>query len=119
MNDKHEFKKCPKCDFIWLTRKEFLGDPGAMIIGYQVQFQELVAGLFMFNHTCGTTLVIAAAAFRDLYDGPVFAEPLTGTEECPEYCLRKDELRWCPAKCACAYVREIIQVINNWPRTRE
>ena len=37
----------------------------------------------------------------------------TGTDDCPGYCLRVDELGRCPARCECAYVREIIHVIRN------
>jgi hypothetical protein len=55
---------------------------------------------------------------RDLYDGPVFEQRKTGTEQCPEYCLRKEELASCPAKCECAYVREIIQLVAKWPKNR-
>jgi hypothetical protein len=43
-------------------------------------------------------------------------ERKTGTEECPGYCLHQDELQPCPARCECAYVREIIQIIRNWPK---
>jgi hypothetical protein len=85
-------------------------------MGYQVNFPELEGGFFLFNHTCGTSLGLMAGDFRGLYEGPVFSERATGTTECPEYCLHKSELRPCPAKCECAYVREIIQVIKDWPK---
>jgi hypothetical protein len=91
-------------------------DPALRIIGYQVSFVYLEEGIFLFNHRCGTSLGVIAGAFRDLYDGPIFSERLTGTDECPQYCMLKDELRPCPAKCECAYVREIIQIIKNWPK---
>lgn len=86
------------------------------MIGYQVHFDELVAGLFLFDHNCGTTFSIQAGSFQDLYDGPMFIEKLTGTEECGGHCLHKDDLRPCPAKCECAYVRKIMQVILSWPK---
>jgi hypothetical protein len=41
---------------------------------------------------------------------------LTGTAECPEFCLHRSKLNPCPAKCECAYIREIIQAIKNWPK---
>ncbi len=110
------FKKCSKCRFAWLTREAFLGDPNLTIIGYQVHFQELTAGLFLFNHSCDTTIAVKAGRFHDLYAGPIFGDSLAGTADCPEYCLRKRELRPCPAKCEFAYVREIIQIIRNWPK---
>jgi len=86
------------------------------MIGYQVDFEELMAGLFLFNHICGTTLSIKAGDFQDLYDGPLFVERLRGTEKCEDHCLHKSDLRPCPTKCECTYVREIVQVILNWPR---
>jgi len=113
------FKQCNVCGFVWPTRNSMLSDANMHIVGYQVNFIELLAGLFLFNHSCGGTLAFEASWFEDLYDGPVFAEPLTGTDECPEYCLLKEELRPCPALCECAFVREIIQIIKNWPKAEE
>jgi hypothetical protein len=54
--------------------------------------------------------------FRHLYDGPVYAERATGTADCPEYCLYVAELGACLAKCECAYVREILQIVRQWPK---
>ena len=107
------FKKCSMCETLWQTREEFLCDPEIELIGYQVDFRELVAGFLLFNHTCGTTLSLRVESFRDLYDGPVFSERRTGQDECPEYCLHSDELRPCSLGCECAFVREIIQIIRN------
>jgi hypothetical protein len=115
-DDDLPFKKCHKCWFVWSTREAFLEDPDLTIIGYQVHFQELTAGLFLFNHSCGTTLAVEAGRFQDLYAGPIFDDNLAGTADCPEYCLRKNNLQPCPAKCEFAYVREIIQIIKKWPK---
>ena len=93
------FKVCPMCGFIWATRQAFLADPGLALVGYQVNFGELMAGYFLFNHTCGTTLTIAAGEFVDLYHGAIFETRATGTAECRGYCLIKEEMRPCPAKC--------------------
>jgi hypothetical protein len=111
------FKKCSKCGFVWTERRSFLSDPQLRLIGYQADFDEPVMGLFLFDHTCGTTFAVLAGDFRDLYDGPMFIERLNGTEQCGGYCLHKDDLRPCPAKCECAYVREIVQSILKWPKT--
>lgn len=111
------YKKCPICKNIWATRNDFLDDPDIEVVGYQVHFEELSDGLFLFNHSCKGTISLKAGLFSDLYDGPIFKERLTGTDDCPEYCLVKHELRPCPAKCECAYVREIIQLIMAWPKT--
>jgi hypothetical protein len=84
------------------------------LIGYQVHFEELAAGLFLFDHSCGTSLAIEAKQFQDLYSGPIFTERLTGTEECEGRCLHENDLGPCRAKCECAYVRGVVQVILNW-----
>jgi hypothetical protein len=110
------FKKCPSCGFEWSTRDAFLAESNLKVIGYQVHFEELTAGLFLFNHSCLTTLAVPAARFQDLYQGPVFTERATGSSQCPQYCLHQEELTACPAHCECAYVREIIQIIRNWPK---
>lgn len=110
------FRTCSLCSKVWETRNDFLDDPDIVIAGYQVHFEELSEGLFLFNHSCKGTISLRAGLFRDLYDGPIFEARLTGTDDCPEYCLIKHELRPCPAKCECAYVREIIQLIMAWPK---
>ncbi len=110
------FKKCSMCGFEWRERLSFLSDPTLRIIGYQSDFDQLMAGLFLFTHSCGTSLSIPAEHFEDLSRGPIFIERLNGTETCPGYCLHKDDLRPCQAKCQCAYVREIVQVILDWPK---
>jgi len=111
-------KQCTCCGHVWHTRDAFLGDPQLEVVGYQVDFSDLLLGFFLFNHrTCESTIAVPAGLFRDLYDGPVFSQRATGTEDCPEYCLRKSELSPCPAKCECAYVREILQIVRRWPKT--
>ncbi len=114
ISESSMFKKCSKCGFVWPDRISFLNDAKIRMIGYQVHFNELIAGLFLFEHACGTSLAILAHEFQDLYNGPIFTESLTETEECPGYCFRENDLQPCPLKCECAYVREIIQVILNW-----
>ena len=110
------FKKCPNCGYEWRGRENFLNDPDIVIIGYQVNFKRLSAGYFMFNHSCKGTFTIPASQFKDLYHSPIFTERATGKKECPEYCLHQEELRPCPAHCECAYVRDILQTIKNWPK---
>ena len=110
------FKVCPKCGRQWVERSAFLSDPDLTLVGYQVNFKELAAGMLLFNHSCRTTLALLAMDFRDLHAGPVFVERLTGSDECPGMCLHKDNLGPCPARCECAYVRDILQVIRTWPK---
>jgi hypothetical protein len=115
---KDGFKQCSVCGFRWSTREQFLADPDIEIIGYQVNFVELLAGFFLFNHSCKTTLAILSEAFEDLYGGPVFSERATGSAECQDRCLHESDLSPCPVQCECAFVREIIQHVKNWPKRR-
>jgi hypothetical protein len=117
-DDFRIFRICSKCGVVWPTRESFLEDRDLWLIGYQADFEDLVAGLFLFNHSCFTTLAVEAEKFQDLNEGPIFAERLTGTAECRQFCFRRYELRPCPAKCEYAFVREILQIIKNWPKRK-
>lgn len=108
-----EFKRCPQCGQMWKTREDFLTDRTVDLIGYQVSFDDLLLGLLLFTHDCGTTIQIPVEKFRNLYKGPVYTERKTGGPECLGYCLRRSELRACPALCECAWVREVIQIISG------
>ncbi|MGM0601481.1 MAG: hypothetical protein ACQETH_16840, partial [Candidatus Rifleibacteriota bacterium] len=112
-NNQSCFKSCPACDFKWATREEFLNDENISLVGYQVNFEMLKEGLFLFNHKKWATMALEVKEFTDLYDGPVFEVKAAGTRECPEYCLHRDNLNPCPAICECAFVREIIQILKN------
>jgi hypothetical protein len=117
LRNEEVMKRCPCCRYVWETRDVFLSDPRLAVVGYQVNFDDLLLGFFLFSHlTCESTIALPAGLFRDLYDGPVHAGRATGTADCPEYCLRKAELGPCPAKCECAYVREVLQIIRRWPK---
>ncbi len=113
------FKQCTCCKHAWRTKENFLADPGIHLIGYQVSFDELLLGLLLFNHSCGTTIAIPVNKLRDLYQGPVYQTRRTGTDECPGYCLRQSELRPCPAQCECAWIRELLQVISNFKKAEQ
>ena len=109
------FTTCPRCGTTWLQRVDFLSDTATSIERYEADFNDLDDGKFTFHHTtCGNTLEMPARLFRDLYNGQVYSERKTGTEDCPEYCMNPYELCPCPEECECAYIREIIQVIVNW-----
>lgn len=110
------FKEC-SCKTKWEDREDFLSDKDVEIIGYQVDFDKLENGFFLFNHmACKNTLGILTGDLAGLYKGPVYEERRTGREECPGYCLKKDNLKACPAKCACAYLRNVIQIIKEHPK---
>jgi len=113
------FKKCSGCSGTWRSGAEFLSDPAVTLVGYQVNFGALELGALLFNHVvagCGSTISLEAGRFRDLYNGPVFEERLTGSSPCPGYCLRQGDLDPCPARCECAYVRDILQIVKQWPK---
>jgi len=108
-----KFKICPNCGTDWETRSDFIYDPEIEIIGYQVHFNDLEKGFFLFNHSCKGTMSIQVDAFSDMYRGPIFQERLTGTDQCSGYCLHESNLKPCPEKCECSYVREIIQLLKS------
>ena len=106
------FKSCTLCKKIWSDRDSFLRDPAIELIGYQADIDDIEYGLFFFNHNhdqCGTTLSLSVKIFLDLYDGPIYTENLYGTDSCGEHCLHQYDLEPCPKKCACAYIRELLQ----------
>jgi len=112
-DDATHFNVCPNCNFVWDNRADFLDDSEVTIIGYQVHFKMLETGLFLFNHSCKGTFSLEVSAFNDLYDGPVFVERATGSDSCPGHCLHESLLEPCPAQCECAYVREIIRLLQK------
>ena len=114
---ENDFKSCSSCHTSWKSQDNFLSDPSLEMVGYQVHFKDLEEGLFLFNHhICKSTISVKSGKFKNLYDGPLFTENKSGSENCPEYCIYKTNLQACPEQCECAYVREIIQTIKNWPK---
>jgi hypothetical protein len=113
------FKKCSLCAHIWPTRAEFLADPNIRLEGYQVNFGDLTAGIFIFTHStmkCGTSLGLEAGRFADLYKGAIFEERMEGTRDCSGMCNHSGVLDPCRKKCECAFVREILQIVRNWKK---
>jgi len=111
------FKECTCCKNPWYSREDFLEDSKLDFVGYQVNFTNLELGYFLFNHlACQSTIAVPAGLFKELYGGPVFSERKTNTENCPGYCNDRDMLDACAAECECAYVREIAQIIRQWPK---
>jgi hypothetical protein len=110
------FKVCTNCNTTWQSRERFLADPAIELVGYQVSFKNLKLGFFLFNHSCKSTIAIHAGEFTDLYDGPVFEERHVGDDLCPGQCLHQSNLRRCPVHCECAYVREVLHIVQEWPK---
>ena len=112
------FKECTCCKNPWHSREDFLADSKLDFVGYQVNFGNLELGYFLFNHlSCQSTIAVPAGLFKDLYDGPVFSERKTNTEKCPGYCGDRELLEPCIEECECAYVREIMQIVREWPKS--
>jgi hypothetical protein len=110
------YKRCPSCGFEWKERKDLLADRSIELVGYQPNFKRLEAGLILFNHSCKGTLALCAGDFADLYRGPLFEKRALGTDKCPGHCLHEEDFRPCPAECECAYVRNILDKIERWPK---
>ncbi len=95
----------------------FLKDRKLQLNGYQVDFEMLEQGLFYFTHRvegCHSTMVVEAGQFFDLNPGVRYKERNTGKDDCPGYCLKKDQLDRCENSCECAYVRDVIDIIRNY-----
>lgn len=113
MTQTEPFKMCQLCRTHWDNREQFVADPQVVLVGYQANFVVPARGLFLFDHACRNTLSVDVWTFADLYEGEVFEESRRGTEECPGYCLHENDLRPCPAHCECAYVREILALLQQ------
>jgi len=113
---KEIFKICPMCSTVWETRDDFLRDKSLHINGYGADFEKLEWSLFYFTHSkegCLSTLAIEAGKFLDLCSEKKFIKRRTGQDDCPGYCLEKDQLDRCSAMCECAFNREVIQIIKD------
>lgn len=113
------FKICTLCEYTWETRNEFLQDDTVILAGYQVNFERPEDGVLIFNHKipeCGTSLGLSPSLFKDMYEGPKYRERLHGTERCPGFCLHEELLGPCPEKCACAWVRGIVEIVARYGR---
>ena len=65
----NEFKICTCCGEPWYSREAFMTDENVQLVGYQVNFEALELGYFLFNHLkCESTIAIHAGLFRDLYE---------------------------------------------------
>lgn len=110
------FIRCPMCKKVWQDRDVFLQDTSLEISGYQVDFESLEMGLFLFTHKvdgCFSTLSVKAKEFYDLNPGKQYSERRTLKDNCPTYCLFKDNLEECRAQCECAFVRDLLLILQK------
>jgi hypothetical protein len=111
------FKTCPNCKHIWPTLENFLDDPAIELAGYQVHFEDIKGGLFLFSHTspeCRTTLAIQVKEFHPLTDQPLLSDRLCHGAE---FCARKGDIIKLPKQCECQWVRHVLELIKNWAKT--
>ena len=112
------FKTCNNCQVCWPSLDIFMQDPSIELVGYMPTFDDLVSGLFLFNHDCGTTLACRVGQFEHLHNGPIFRKNRHGGDEYPGYCQNKSDFSPCPTHCSCAYVRDTLQIIQQWPKLK-
>jgi hypothetical protein len=113
------FKQCTCCHKIWDTREIFLSDPNIKIIGYKADFETLDLGMFFFNHLiaeCCSTITIYVKQFKELYSGKYYGINKRGTNDCHGFCNSIENLNKCDVFCECVFVREIIQIIKEYPK---
>ena len=113
------FKCCSMCAAVWHERTEFISDTHLQIEGYQADFEHLEQGLVYFTHTvdgCYSTMAVKASEFLDLIPGKPFTSRKTMTEDCPGYCLHQSNIQRCKAECECAYVRDLLHILQSYKK---
>ena len=112
------FKICNSCGYQWEKRENFLSDPNIEATGYQTFFSNLKVGLFLLNHSCGTTLAIDASFFLDLYKGAFYHDrkPIKG-RKCPGKCLTENILSPCSDTCKCSFISKLLNTLENWEKS--
>ena len=109
------FKICSMCKTSWDSREQFLNDATLDLNGYMADPNIPENGLFYFTHKrtdCFSTLAIQTSQFLDLHTGKKYDELKYNTDECQGHCFSKNDLSPCNANCSCAYIREIIQILQ-------
>ncbi|MBU1221220.1 hypothetical protein KKF34_04415 [Myxococcota bacterium] len=120
MTQENIFKKCPSCGKTWETRDDFLRDWLLKVNGYVVDFETLEYGLYYFTHMvegCFSTMVIETGKFIDLFDGERYEGNHAGQPGCPLYCLDNEQFSRCDQICECAFFREVLRKIIEYPKT--
>ena len=113
------FKICNVCDVKWNVYQDFLGDKNITLIGYQNLFEDPDEGLFLFNHSCETTLAITALEFANFYNHiSQYAENKNNTIECKGLCLDVNNLEECDTNCKYAHIRKGMQFIKNYKKVK-
>ncbi len=112
--NKKGFKVCSFCGKKWESREEFLEDNDIKLAGYQINYLNIEKGLFLFNHSCNTTLAVEVEDFMDLYKGVRYSENKMNKDGCPGYCLDEKELKDCGNTCYYNQVRKLMLIILGY-----
>lgn len=110
------FMVCTQCGRRWVSRDEFLADPAVRLSGCQVETDRPRGSAILFDHKapgCGTTIAVPVNTFTDLYHGPDHKVNWAPSAKCLKMCFDPQNLETCPAQCASAFVREILQVVRR------
>ncbi len=114
------FKICKSCGYQWKTRETFLSDPNVEVLGYQIFFSNLKLGVFLFNHSCHTTLAVEADLLLNLYKGSFHYERKPGkARSCPGVCMNENFLSPCSDECRCAFISKMLNILKNWEKAKE
>ena len=106
------FKECKTCGLQWESLDQFISDKKINFIGYQARFDLARVGLFLFNHSCGTTLAIPVGEFEQFLhlDTSAFT---AGSAGCLGYCTDVNNLEPCTnTNCKGKPIRDLIQIIR-------
>ncbi len=115
--EKKIFYQC-SCGSVWKTREAFLADSDIIIAGYQALLRQVPEGSYLFDHAaCHTTFAVKVQEFLALCTGPVHRRSRFKSPQCKGYCLEKNILEVCGADCSNAWVRELIKLIRDYPKT--
>jgi len=112
------FKICPKCDYEWQTRDDFLQDASLFLIGFQAGYAKSDKGFYLFNHlvekdTCNSTIAVDVENFMSLYNGALYEDVHAGSETCSGHCAKVDDLARCSVPCRNATAREVMLKVFN------
>ena len=115
------FRTCRQCGQQWASREVFLADPALRLSGCQVETDRPRSSALLFDHRvpgCGTTIALPVSALADLYAGAVHKVNWAPSAKCPRLCFDPQNLERCPAECASAFVREILQAVRRMPKAQ-
>ena len=107
------FKTCPTCAAQWEDRKQFLGDPCLKLLGYQSTFTMGQPGLFLFNHSCGSTIALEATTFEDIYDGDIYRHCEAHYSNHADYCCKADTGEKHVKTCVCQFATEMATTLQQ------